>query len=77
MPTIIIQADWPQAVSQRTSLIERVVPGHSRDEAYIRQLTQRILWALEDAEQTLEADIGVHQVLEEFPAPTPKSATPV
>lgn len=77
MPTIIVQADWPQEVSERTSLIERVVPGHSRDEAYIRQLVERITWALEDAEQALEADIGVHQVLEEFPAPTTKSATSV
>lgn len=50
MPTIIIQADWPTTVPDTTSLVERVVPNASRDEAYIRQLVERIRWALEDAD---------------------------
>lgn len=64
MPTIIVQADWPAAVPERTSLVERVVPGRSRDESYIRQLVERITWALEDAEQAEEYDLDVHQVPE-------------
>lgn len=50
MPTIIVRSDWPESISDTTSLVERVVPNASRDEAYIRQLVERILWALEDAE---------------------------
>ena len=51
MSTIIVQSDWPDTVSDTTSLVERVVPNASRDEAYIRQLVERILWALQDAER--------------------------
>lgn len=58
MPTIIVQADWPDQLSDRISLIERVVPGESRDGPYLRQLLERIAWALEDAERT---EWGLHQ----------------
>jgi hypothetical protein len=56
MLTIIIQTDRPQELSAGTSLVERVVPREHRDEAYIRQLVQRITWALDDAELAAGAD---------------------
>jgi hypothetical protein len=55
MPTIIVQADWPAEPADGTSLVERVVPKASRDEAYIQQLVERIRWALEDADPELDA----------------------
>ena len=58
VPTIIVQADWPDSISDTTSLVERVVPNASRDEAYIRQLVERIVWALEDAESAPAGEVA-------------------
>jgi hypothetical protein len=51
MPTIIIQSDWPGQPSDAMTLIERVIPGQTRDRRYVLQLVERIIWALDDAEQ--------------------------
>ena len=61
MPTIIIQADWPQELSSGISLVERVVPRQARDEAYLRQLVQRIRWALDDAERAEAEGTDAHR----------------
>lgn len=52
MPTIIIQADWPETMGDGISLVERVLPREGRDERYIHQLVERLLWAFDDAERT-------------------------
>ena len=51
MPTIIIQADWPEQLSDNVTLIERVVPRRTRDDSYVQQLLERLTWAFEDAER--------------------------
>ena len=50
MATIIVQSDSLAEMPAGTTLVERVVPAGARDEHYLDQLLERLVWALADAD---------------------------
>ena len=51
MPKIIVQANQSDGDSGRVTLSERVVATDLHDEHYAAQLTERLTWAITDAER--------------------------
>jgi hypothetical protein len=70
MPTIIVQATWPEGLPSGATLVERVGLSDLQDEHYVARLVERLRWALSDVAEPVTDGADPLMERPEIPSPT-------